>query len=191
MEGIFYPDTYHFTVPTTDADLLQRAYQKMQQELEKKWMTRAESLPYKTPYESLIAASLVEKETALAEERPLVAGVLVNRLKKGMRLRFDPTVIYALQELYTGNLTRADLRTQSPYNTYLHAGLPPTPIGLPSSDSLDAALHPSQDGYLYFVATGDGGHFFSESLAEHEQAVQRYLEKLRQRQSPQGIKVEN
>ncbi len=139
------------------------------------WQNRAPGLPYQDPYQALIVASLIEKETALSQEKPIIAGVILKRLDKKMRLQIDPTVIYALGDNYKGSLKREDLRVISPYNTYKYAGLPPTPIANPSQQSLLAALHPVQSNYLYFVAKGDGGHQFSQTLAEQTEAIKRYL----------------
>jgi len=176
-EGMFFPETYQFAGGTTDIELLQSAYQMMQDKLQVAWKQRMLGLPYDGPYQALISASIIEKETALVEERPLVASVVVNRLRKGMRLQVDPTVIYGLGEHYEGPLTRADLRKDTPYNTYIHAGLPPTPIALPGESALQAAVNPAETNYFYFVAAGDdGSHQFSETLAEQNEAVKRYRE---------------
>ncbi|MCD6045897.1 MAG: putative Aminodeoxychorismate lyase [Gammaproteobacteria bacterium] len=175
LEGMFWPNTYALYPGYSDLLLLQRAHRLMEDNLNLLWATRAPNLPYRTPYEALIIASLIEQETASAEERRLIAGVLINRLKLGMYLQIDPTVIYALGSRYKGHLTRADLKIDSPYNTYKYKGLPPTPIALPSLDALMAALHPTMSDYLYFVARGDGLHTFSATLAEHNVAVAQYL----------------
>ncbi len=174
-EGLFYPDTYHFPAGMTDVKFLQRAYQTMQSHLQTAWQNRQVDLPYKTPYQALIAASLIEKETAVAAEKSEIAGVLVRRLRKNMLLQFDPTVIYGLGSDYDGNITRADLTKDTPYNTYVHVGLPPTPIAMPAQTSIEAALNPAAGNTLYFVAKGDGSHVFSATLAEHKQAVNNYL----------------
>ena len=171
-EGLFYPDTYHFPENTSDVTFLQRAYKNMQDRLDEAW--RHLGLPYKTPYEALIAASIIEKETAVPAERMRIAGVLVRRLEKGMRLAVDPSVIYGMGEGFDGNLRRSDLRRDTPYNTYLHKGLPPTPIALPGEDSLEAALHPDAGDTLYYVSRGDGTHQFSATLEEHRRAVAKY-----------------
>jgi len=142
--------------------------------LEQEWQNREEGLPLESPYEALILASIVEKETALASERPVIAGVLTRRLDLGMLLQADPTVIYGIGDLFDGNITRSDLRRDTPYNTYVREGLPPTPIALPGRDAIHAALHPQDGDSLYFVAKGDGSHFFSSTLAGHNQAVRRY-----------------
>lgn len=174
-EGWFLPETYHFPSGTSDIDFLERAYQQMQVSLQKAWAQRDENLPYETPYEALIMASIIEKETGIAEERPQIAGVFVRRLKKGMRLQTDPTVIYGMGDKFDGNLRRKDLRTDTPHNTYTRAGLPPTPICLPSIESIEAALHPAEGNSLYFVATGkEGRHVFSATLREHNNAVRKY-----------------
>jgi UPF0755 protein len=181
-EGQFFPDTYHFPRGTTDLELLTMAHKRMQEELDAAWAERATDLPLATKYQALILASVVEKESALDTERPLIAGVFVERLKRGMRLQTDPTVIYGIGENYDGNIRRADLLRDTPYNTYTRSGLPPTPIALPGAGSLQAAVQPKMTGALFFVATGDGdgSHHFSTTLAEHEAAVQRYLRQLRQ-----------
>lgn len=173
-EGLFFPDTYHFTRGTPDREILQRAYAQMQQVLAQEWPDRDVGLPYDSEYEALIMASLVEKETAVAMERRRIAGVFVRRLQQGMRLQTDPTVIYGLGEGYAGNLTRAHLETDTPYNTYLRRGLPPTPIALPGREAIYAALHPEEGQDLYFVSKGDGTHHFSATLEEHNAAVRRY-----------------
>ena len=173
-EGQFFPDTYYFPRGTTDLDFLRRANNAMHEILSEEWEQRAADLPYKTPYEALIMASLIEKETGLSEERAEIAGVFVRRLQKGMKLQTDPTVIYAMGKNFDGNVRRQDLLIDSPYNTYVYAGLPPTPIALPGRDAIHAALHPADDNSLYFVAKGDGSHHFSETLNEHNKAVARY-----------------
>ena len=173
-EGRFLPDTYSFPARTTDVEFLQRAFAAMEQALAEEWQTRAAELPYASPYQALIMASLVEKETAVPEERHRIAGVFVRRLQKGMRLQTDPTVIYALGENFDGNIRRSDLELDSPFNTYQVAGLPPTPIALPGRDSIHAALHPDAGTAMYFVARGNGSHEFSATLEEHNRAVRRY-----------------
>lgn len=173
-EGQFYPDTYQFPKGTTDVAFLRRAYRAMQSHLQTAWQTRARNLPYKTPYDALILASIVEKETAQPFERAEIAGVFVRRLQKGMRLQSDPTVIYGLGSAYTGKITYKDLRTDTTYNTYTRYGLPPTPICLPSLASIVAALHPTPGDALYFVARGNGTHQFSATLAEQNAAVRKY-----------------
>jgi UPF0755 protein len=182
-EGQFFPETYHFARGASDLELLQVAHRRMRDALEQAWATRAPDLPLASPYEALILASIVEKETALDTERPQIAGVFVERLRRGMRLQTDPTVIYGMFETYEGNIRRADLTRDTPYNTYTRAGLPPTPIAMPGLDSIQAAVQPDVTGALFFVATGegDGSHYFSRSLTEHNAAVQRYLRRLRQR----------
>jgi len=173
-EGRLFPDTYRFPRGTEALDLLKRAYGRMELVLDEEWDRRAPGLPFKTPYEALILASIVEKETALAAERPQIAGVFVRRLQRGMKLQTDPTVIYGLGAAFDGNLRRGDLAAESPYNTYLHAGLPPTPIALPGREAIRAALHPAPGDSLYFVARGDGSHVFSATLEEHNRAVRLY-----------------
>ena len=173
-EGQFLPDTYHFPKGTTDLEFLQRAYNAMQRFLESEWQERAAGLPYKSPYEALIMASIVEKETGLASERPTIAGVFVRRLQKGMRLQTDPTVIYGIGAKFDGNLRRRDLINDTPYNTYRRHGLPPTPIAMPGRDAIKAALHPADGDSLYFVARGDGSHVFTSNLRDHNNAVIKY-----------------
>ena len=170
-EGWFLPATYDFRRGSTDVALLGRAHRAMVEHLEAAWPERSANLPYRSPYEVLILASIVEKETAVPEERPRVAGVFVRRLQRGMRLQADPTVIYGLGEQFDGNLTRRDLKRDSPYNTYRRVGLPPTPIALPGAAALHAALHPADGGEIFFVATGEGRHVFSDTFAEHRKAV--------------------
>jgi len=184
-EGLFFPDTYVFGKGTSDVEILRQARARMQRELDAAWAARAEGLPLAAPYEALILASIVEKETALASERSRIAGVFTTRLRIGMRLQTDPTVIYGLGRDFNGNLRRADLERDGPYNTYTRAGLPPTPIALPGTEALRAATNPDERGEVYFVATGlpDGSHEFSRTLAEHEAAVRRYLVRYRQRQT--------
>jgi UPF0755 protein len=173
-EGLFHPDTYHFPEGTSDAAFLLRAYNDMQHTLSEAWRHRDLGLPYKTPYEALIAASIIEKETAISAERARIAGVIVRRLQRGMRLAVDPTVIYGLGGDFDGDLRRSDLHRDTPYNTYLHRGLPPTPIALPGNQSIAAALHPMDENTLYYVSRGDGSHQFSATLEEHRQAVAKY-----------------
>jgi UPF0755 protein len=174
-EGQFFPDTYHYDRGASDWQILQRAYDAMQQALAEEWSERAAGLPYETPYEALIMASIIERETGLDEERGEIAGVFVRRLQKGMRLQTDPTVIYGLGPAFDGNLTRRHLADESnPFNTYRHGGLPPAPIALPGRASIRAALQPEDGDALFFVARGDGGHVFSATLAEHERAVRKY-----------------
>jgi len=179
-EGRFYPDTYYISSGVTDVELLNRAYQRMQTILSEEWQSREKNLPYKTPYEALVMASIVEKESAIAEERPLIAGLFVNRLRKKMRLQTDPTVIYGIKN-YDGNIRFKDLRNDTPYNTYTRSGLPPTPIALPGREAIHATLHPAKTEYLYFVAYGDGSgkHSFSTNLKDHEKAVDQYQRKKR------------
>ena len=173
-EGMFFPDTYRYEANETDLQILQRAYDRLQAVLAEEWAQRSEGLPYETPYEALIMASLVEKETGVVEERPEIAGVFVRRLDRGMRLQTDPTIIYGLGESYTGNLTRKHLLTDGEYNTYRRDGLTPTPIALAGREAIHAALHPAEGDALFFVARGDGSHVFSSTLAEHQAAVQKF-----------------
>lgn len=177
-EGLFYPDTYHISRGVTDTELLTRAYDEMQRILVQEWQQRDAGLPFETPYEALIMASIVEKESAVAEERPLIAGLFINRLRKKMRLQTDPTVIYGIEN-YDGNIRYRDLRKDTPYNTYTRSGLPPTPIALPGREAIHATLHPDKTEYLYFVAYGDnsGRHVFSTNLKDHEKAVDKYQRK--------------
>lgn len=181
-EGWFFPDTYLFPRHTSDRDLLTMAHARMLDMLERAWLQRADDLPLQNPYQALILASIIEKETGVHNERSLVSGVFVRRLRVGMRLQTDPTVIYGLGEQFDGNLTRKHLLTDSPYNTYMRAGLPPSPISLPGKDSLLAAVRPDDSKALYFVASGngDGTHVFSETLEEHNKAVRSYLRKMKE-----------
>jgi UPF0755 protein len=174
-EGEFMPDTYDYVLGMSDMDILVRAHQAMQEFLGKEWAARDTSVPLEDPYQALILASLVEKETAVASERPRIAGVFERRLKIGMKLDTDPSVIYGMGKAYTGNIRRSDLETDTPYNTYTRAGLPPTPIALPSRAAIHAVLHPAPGDALYFVAKGDGTHQFSATLAEHNAAVRKYI----------------
>ena len=176
-EGTFFPDTYFFEKHTVDVDLLKRAYDKMQSVLKQEWQNKAENLPFKTPYEALILASIVEKETGVAAERPLIAGVFIRRLRNGMLLQTDPTVIYGMGENYQGNISATDLTTATPYNTYIIKGLPPTPIAMPGRDAIVATLHPDSSNALYFVARGDGTHVFSATLKDHNLAVNSFQRK--------------
>jgi len=173
-EGLFFPDTYLFAKGSSDLSILRRAYDAMQRHLAREWEAREPRLPYKSPYEALIMASIVEKETGRAEERDRIAGALVNRLRIGMRLQVDPTVIYGLGEAFDGNLRKIHLQTDGPYNSYLRPGLPPTPIAAVGLDSLRAALHPAKTDAFYYVARGDGTSQFSRTLEEHNRAVRKY-----------------
>ena len=180
-EGQFFPDTYRFASGTADLEILRQAHAQMKRRLEAAWRERDPQLPLASDYEALILASIVEKESALAVERARIAGVFVRRLRKGMRLQTDPTVIYGLGETYDGNIRSRDLRADTPYNTYTRAGLPPTPIAMPGEGALRAAVQPDDRGALYFVATGepDGSHYFSATLEEHNAAVRRFLARMR------------
>ncbi|MCH9698743.1 MAG: endolytic transglycosylase MltG [Gammaproteobacteria bacterium] len=178
-EGLFLPETYFFTNNTTDLDILRRAYRNMLEVLDQEWQNKSADLPLKSAYEALILASIVEKETALDEERATIAGVFIRRLKKGMRLQTDPTVIYGMGDRFKGNIRRKDLRTDTPYNTYTRDGLPPTPIALPGQAAINAVLHPAEGDALFFVANGKGSHVFSATLKQHNQAVNKYQKKIR------------
>ncbi len=173
-EGLLFPDTYNFNTGTTDKEIIQRASILLQQILNEEWQQRAVGLPFENAYEALILASIIEKETGQADERDLIAGVFVNRLQNNMRLQTDPTVIYGLGSRFNGDLTKAHLQELTPYNTYRIDGLPPTPIALAGRESIKAALNPYINGYLYFVARGDGSHYFSSTLEEHNTAVDRF-----------------
>jgi UPF0755 protein len=173
LEGLLAPDTYHFFAGTSTLEILRTAYETQQQRLHDVWQQRADNLPYTEPYQLLIMASIIEKETGMSGERDIVSSVFVNRLRQGMRLQSDPTTIYGITD-FDGNLTRAHLRESTAYNTYRIDGLPPTPIAMPSLASLHAAAHPANTDYYYFVADGTGGHVFSKTLAEHNRAVDRY-----------------
>ncbi|SFO90206.1 endolytic transglycosylase MltG [Pseudomonas borbori] len=173
-EGRFFPDTYRFVRGMSDLDLLKQAYTRLEQVLADEWQGRADGLPYKSPYDALIMASIIEKETGVPEERGEIAGVFVRRLRIGMRLQTDPTVIYGLGERYNGKLTRAHLREPTAYNTYVIDGMPPTPIAMVGREAINAALHPVAGKSLYFVARGDGSHVFSDSLEAHNRAVREY-----------------
>jgi UPF0755 protein len=174
-EGLFFPDTYLFDKGTSDLTVYKRAYRLMQQRLTEAWATRAPNLPYKTPYDALVMASIVEKETGRAQDRPLVAAVFANRLRIGMPLQTDPSVIYGLGPAYGGRLKKKDLQTDTPYNTYTRQGLPPTPIALPGVAALNATLNPAASNALYFVSRGDGSSIFSDNLGDHNKAVDKYI----------------
>lgn len=179
-EGWFFPDTYHFSEGTSDLAILRRSHRLMRTHLDQEWARRAPNLPLQSPTEALILASIVEKETGRADERGLVAAVFINRLRIGMRLQTDPTVIYGMGESFDGNIRKRDLLTDTPYNTYTRSGLPPTPIAMPGLDALRATLNPASSDALYFVARGDGTSKFSRTLAEHERAVTQYQRRGRQ-----------
>ena len=182
MEGWLYPDTYNYTPNSTDLELLKRSTTRLQKALDKAWNERDENLPLADPYQMLILASIVEKETGIAAERPQVASVFINRLKANMKLQTDPTVIYGMGESYTGNIRKKDLETITPYNTYMIEGLPPTPIAMVSESALQAVAHPAKTDFYYFVADGSGGHKFTRNLNEHNKAVQEYLRWYRNQQ---------
>ena len=182
MDGWLYPDTYNYTPNSTDLELLKRSTTRLQKALDKAWNERDENLPLSDPYQMLILASIVEKETGIASERPQVASVFINRLKANMKLQTDPTVIYGMGESYTGNIRKKDLETITPYNTYMIEGLPPTPIAMVSESALQAVAHPDKTDFYYFVADGSGGHKFTRNLNEHNKAVQEYLRWYRNQQ---------
>ena len=182
MDGWLYPDTYNYTPNSTDLELLKRSTTRLQKALDKAWNERDENLPLADPYQMLILASIVEKETGVAAERPQVASVFINRLKANMKLQTDPTVIYGMGESYTGNIRKKDLETMTPYNTYMIEGLPPTPIAMVSESALQAVAHPAKTDFYYFVADGSGGHKFTRNLNEHNKAVQEYLRWYRSQQ---------
>jgi len=173
-EGLFFPDTFYFDRNSPDIELLRISYNAMQTKLEKAWQGRDQNLPYKDSYQALIMASIIEKETGKADERPMIAGVFVNRLRLGMRLQTDPTVIYGMGIRFDGNIRKKDLSIDTPYNTYTRSGLPPTPIAMPGLAAIEAALHPADTKALYFVGKGDGSHAFSNNLDEHNRAVVKY-----------------
>ncbi|WP_440055836.1 endolytic transglycosylase MltG [Pseudoalteromonas sp. T1lg65] len=174
-EGWFYPDTYHYHGREKASELLARAYKKMQLVLSTEWQQRQQGLPLNSPYEALILASIIEKETGKPSERKTVSSVFINRLRKGMRLQTDPTIIYGIGPSFDGDIKRRDINTHTRYNTYKINGLTPTPIAMPSKDAINAALNPETTDYYYFVASGDGGHYFSSTLSEHNKAVKKYL----------------
>ncbi len=180
-EGRFLPETYNFPRGMSDVEFLQRAYIALDDLLQKEWQMRDVGLPFKAPYEALIMASIVEKETGLESERPAIAGVFIRRLRKGMRLQTDPTVIYGLGPDFDGNLRRSDLKKDGPYNSYTRRGLPPTPIAMPGADAIRAVMHPDDGDALYFVAKGDGSHHFSATIEEHNRAVSKYQRSGRKR----------
>ena len=174
-EGLFFPDTYLFDKNTSDLDVYRRAYRLMRARLDEAWVARSPDLPYKTPYDALIMASIIEKETGKKSDRAMVAAVFANRLRVGMPLQTDPTVIYGMGESYNGHIRKKDLQTDTPYNTYTRMGLPPTPISLPGVASLQAAMNPAQTSALYFVSRGDGSSIFSDTLGDHNKAVDKYI----------------
>ncbi|MGC9402930.1 endolytic transglycosylase MltG [Vibrio genomosp. F10] len=179
LEGLMLAETYNYTLGTTDLDILKRAYRKLGQVLDEEWQLKQSGLPLESPYEALILASIIEKETAVASERERVSAVFINRLNKRMRLQTDPTVIYGMGDSYKGVIGKKGLRTPTPYNTYTIFGLPPTPIAMAGRASIKAALNPEDSNYLYFVASGKGGHVFSKNLKDHNTAVRAYLKEIR------------
>ena len=181
LEGLFLAETYHYTAGMSDLDILKRSHKNLNRVLDEAWQARQKDLPLKMPYEALILASIIEKETAVEEERKKVASVFVNRLNRGMRLQTDPTVIYGMGDKYQGNIRKKDLQTPTPYNTYVINGLPPTPIAMAGEASIFAATDPEKTKHLYFVASGRGGHVFSNTLRAHNRAVQEYLKQLRKK----------
>lgn len=183
LEGWFAPDTYYYGEGTSDKQVLTDLYKRQQQALTDAWENRAPDLPYKSPYEALVMASIIEKETSVPDERPLVSAVFNNRMNKGMRMQTDPTIIYGMGSRYEGNIRRRDIDEKTSYNTYQIDGLPPTPIALPSASAIEATLHPADSDALYFVATGTGGHKFTNSLDAHNQAVKEYLGVMREKRS--------
>lgn len=191
LEGWFFPDTYNWTAGDSDKNILLQAHRKMRKVLQEEWEHRAEDLPYDNPYDVLIMASIVERETGAPFEREQIAGVFVRRLQLGMRLQTDPTVIYGMGEAYTGNITRKDLKVATPYNTYLIKGLPPTPIAMPGREVIHASLHPAAGSALYFVARGDGTHEFSETVEDHNKAVRKYQLKRKSDYRSRPLQQEN
>ena len=175
LEGLIYPDTYNFPRGTTDMQFIERAYKQMQRVLEQEWQQREQDLPLKTPYEALILASIVEKESGVSSERSKIAGVFIRRIKKKMRLQSDPTIIYGMGDDYKGNIRRKDINKKTAYNTYQIDGLPPTPIAIPGREAIHAVLHPEKGRSLYFVADGSGGHVFTNNLKAHNKAVRKYI----------------
>lgn len=185
LEGWFAPNTYHFNKGVSDKAILQKLYDDQKRILDEAWQSRDQNLPYQTPYEALIMASIIEKETGIADERPLVSSVFVNRFREGMKLQTDPTIIYGLFDRYDGKIYRSNINEKNEYNTYQISGLPITPIALPSAEAIHATLHPDASDVLYFVATGNGGHKFSKTLDEHNKAVAEYRAVMKQKEDGQ------
>ncbi|MCH9769315.1 MAG: endolytic transglycosylase MltG [Gammaproteobacteria bacterium] len=189
-EGLFFPDTYQFVWRTNASQILQQSYQEMQRRLKQAWQDRAENSFYKTPYQALIVASLIEKESSVAADRPLISGVILARLKRNMRLQVDPTVLYGLDKVYGTPITKADLKSKNPYNTYQIEGLPPTPIAMPGAAAIYASLHPLDKGYLYYVAKGDGSHIFTKSYQQHLKAVNQYQRQQQELKKFESVSIE-
>jgi UPF0755 protein len=186
-EGMFMPETFHYARGDVDLVILKRAHDLLVLKLNEAWQNHPANLPYQDAYQVLIAASLIEKEAYLAKEQPIISGVLVNRLAKNMLLQFDPTVIYGLGDNYRGKIYKSDLTTDTPYNTYVHKGLPPTPIAMPGMSAIQAAMHPAAHNYLYFVATGNGSHEFTTNLQDHYAAVSKAAALRNQRAEPAAV----
>ncbi len=175
LEGLLFPDTYNFPKDTSQFDFIKRAYQQMQKVLQEEWQNKGKKLPIKSPYEALILASIVEKESGVSSERDKISGVFIRRINKKMRLQSDPTIIYGMGDRYHGNIRRRDINEKTAYNTYQIPALPPTPIAIPGREAIHAVLHPDKSKALYFVADGTGGHYFSDNLKQHNRAVRKYI----------------
>lgn len=188
-EGLLLADTYNYNAGSEAQPLLKLANKKLQEYLTSSWQSRSPGLPYKTPYEMLVAASILEKESSVPEERKIISGIIINRLKKNMPLQMDPTVIYALGQNYTGKLTHANMSVKSPYNTYVYRGLPPTPIAMVSKNAIDAAAHPQRNNYLYFVAKGDGRHQFSETYEQQKRAIDFFRNLLQRHKAKEALEA--